>query len=646
MTAFVGLLGHHDWVVRLPAVLLSGLTVPLLYGLGRALWGPVSGAVAVVAFVTLPIALAFCNLSNLEVPAIFGMLLLAWSCVRFLQSALRRFWWLSLFAAVFACGMDWPGLVFSALWLGGLFLTQIGFATYFRVSNAPAVRRLLLVGGLLVALTVTIQISWFARLGQLGDFLRSGSARTAGAELPLAEVLESRRYWIELSFTWLAVLIGKLMLPVLLVRVVALRRPLEWCVLALLGAASFHYVVFKNGADVHVFWSHYFAPYYALALGALVATLQPFFEWLGQRAGAHWLATRGSCWPQVAALCVGLLPSLFIMGDGVSALVYARLTGGRFDQRGALIHADKDKVAFMEWLAPSVPVFSGAVLHPSMKPSFWMSWSLGRPLFAGPAPFVPSSGRDRFYLLDARFAEGAELKRLAATFQADVVGPYWAFDRALPVGPPHGFAIRRRAPLGWERYFISGVHDLYAVEPSALHAWEAQDHFAQPAGLPKTSSPKDAEELRILHNLALSRGDAGAAAERLAELLRGADLGVATDYDDGTQLLAILREPRQFRILFRAARPPAHQQQFRVFSRVSRPKRWSLVPRDTQPREVGLQSSIPRPLWKKGYVYSLAFELLPRPGFEELYGAFSGPYAPKAQNRAEPLVLARGVGGG
>ncbi len=640
MTGFVGLLGHHDWVVRLPAVLLSGLSVPLLYGLGRALWSPVSGAVAVVAFVTLPISLAFCNLSNLEVPAIFGMLLLAWSSVRLLQGGRRGFLWLGLAAIVFACGMDWPAFAFTLLWLGGL-TTGLIFPSRFGTAFPTQLKRLLVLGGLLALLTVGLQVAWFAWLGQLAEFLRAGSSRSAGAEESISKVLASRRYWIELSFTWPAVLLGKLMLPVLLARVLFLRRSLEWCVPALLGAAVFHYLVFKNGADVHVFWSHYFAPYYALSLGALAETLRQLADWQGGRVGVRIFGAPSGTRSQIAALVLGLLPSGFIARDGVAALVYARLTGGRFDQHGLLIHSDKDKVAFMDWLSARVPEGSGAQLHPSMKPSFWMSWSLGRPLRPGPAPSQPSRGPDRFYLLDARFAERAELLGLAASFRADVVGPFWAFDRGRPPGSLHGFALRQRAATGWERYWRAGLHDIYSVEPSALHTWELREHLGQPNPPPGGAPARDFEDQRILHNLAVAQGEAGLATSRLAALLRGADQNPATDYADGTQLLGVLRERRTLRMLFRASGPAAHAQKFRVFSRVRLALSWSLVPRDSQPREVGLQSPMPRTLWKEGYLYSLTFELLERPGSEELYGGFTGQGAPIALGRTEPIVIAR-----
>ncbi len=640
MTLFVGVLGQHDWVVRLPAVLLSAGSVPLLYGLGRALWGPVSGAVAAVAFVTLPISLSFCNLSNLEVPSIFGMLLLSWASLRFFQTERRGYAWTALGAALFACAMDWPGALFVVFWCGALGTSALA-ARYFRVDQRGPLWRLGLGLALTALLTLGVQLAWFARLGQLPELWRSAELRSTGRELPLAEVLASRRYWLELSFTWPAILLGKLAALVLVVRVLWLRRWQEACVLCVLGAALVHYLVFKNGADVHVFWSHYFAPFYALGLGALVATLRALCQRLGQRPGLRWLVARPWLGLELVPLALGLVPAALIVRDAVVALVYARLTGGRFDQHGLLIHADKDKLAFMRWLGARMPSGSGARLDASMKPSLWMSWTLQHPLRQGPPPFFSQRAEDRYFLLDARFADEDLLQRLTQTFGANVAGPFWAFDRLSKPGAMHGFAVRRRAPNGLERYFVSGTHDLYWVEPGALQDWELRDHFGAASELPAAIEARDLDDVRLLHNLAVARGDAAGAAALLERLLRTADRSVAVSYDDGTQLIGVTRERLAFRVWFRAAGPAAAPRRFRVFSRVSQRLPWSLVPRDAQLREVGLESPVPETRWKRGYVYCLAFDLLERPGREDLVASFWGDGAPHARGRFEPIVLAR-----
>jgi hypothetical protein len=247
----------------------------------------------------------------------------------------------------------------------------------------------------------------------------------------------------------------------------------------------------------------------------------------------------------------------------------------------------------------------------------------------------------RYLLLDARFASTEELAALAERCGAVVVGPFWAFDRLAPPGRLTGLAPRRRAPHGFERYFVSGLHDLQWVEESPLYDWELRDHFAESAPPPAEREARHPDELRLLHNAALARGDRANAEALLGQLLRDADRSVAVKFSDGTELLGVSRERLTYRIWMRAAGPAPSARRFRVFSRVSRRPALSLVPRDSRLREVGLESPIPQTRWKSGYIYCLSFDLLARPGREDLLASFWGEGAPHAVGRVEPITLAR-----
>src|SRR5262249_52270063 len=153
--------------------------------------------------------------------------------------------------------------------------------------------------------------------------------RSAGNELSLAEVLASRRYWIELSFTPIAIALGKIAAAVALLRAIVLRRAFETLPLMVLGMAVVQYVVFKQGADIHVVWPHYFAAFFALGMGALAASVAGLLQIAraGPRAGS-------------LALALLLLPVFLIARDGIPALRYAHATGGRFNEKGLLIDSD------------------------------------------------------------------------------------------------------------------------------------------------------------------------------------------------------------------------------------------------------------------------------------------------------------------
>ncbi|MFN2165266.1 MAG: ArnT family glycosyltransferase, partial [Anaerolineae bacterium] len=347
----VKLLGHVDVACRLAPVLMSAATVPLLYGIGRVLWSPTAGAVAATAYATLPIALAFSNFNALEVPLIFGILLATWGLLRFVETSRRRFMVVSLLGLAHALNSDWPAFVFAAVVLGLLVprLTLLNGRWYPRVAPRRAWGWWWLAATVSVAVLAFYGIA-FWRVGQLDALLDSAQVRSSGSGDPLPDVLASRAHWIETSFTPLATVLGKLAVAVLMFRVVALRRELEVLPLAMLLMATVQYVVFRQGADVHIFWPHAFAPYFALALAGLVASSDELLRMLGPRL--PWIGGPRRATP--VAFGLGLLVALLILPDGVRALRYARRTGGRFDEKGLLIHQDIDKTVLPKSMAPTL----------------------------------------------------------------------------------------------------------------------------------------------------------------------------------------------------------------------------------------------------------------------------------------------------
>src|SRR6187397_1893470 len=110
----------------------------------------------------------------------------------------------------FAAVMDWPGLVFDALVLGALFLR--GFVL--RRFLAPlAFERFATLWASAVSVCVAIFVVHavvFQKLDHLGELLRQGEFRSAGSDAPLSDVLATRKYWLSLAFTPLAIVLGKL----------------------------------------------------------------------------------------------------------------------------------------------------------------------------------------------------------------------------------------------------------------------------------------------------------------------------------------------------------------------------------------------------------------------------------------------------
>ncbi|MET0790330.1 MAG: glycosyltransferase family 39 protein [Polyangiaceae bacterium] len=612
---FMKVLGHHAWACRLPAVLQSVLTVPALYLAGRALWSPVAGAVAALSFAALPIALSFGAYNSLEVPVIFGVTVSIWGYARFRQNYRRRFAALALGGVFYAVCCDWAAVIFAAVWLGALFACVFVLPRW----TAPADRRRLatvwVLGLALCALAIGAHLYVFAQLGQLDELFNQGNVRSTGSSLPLGVVLSARKFWIDVSFTGLAIALGKIALPVLGLRVVLRRSDVEALPLAVFAMAAFQYVVFKQGADIHIFWPHYFALYFALAWAGLIHSaleLLPILTHKFRRFEARWAG--------YAALGLGALVPLSIFPDGLRALAYAHRSGGRFNENGHLTKPDKDKVAALEWLTARMANPSGVVLHPGMRQSLWVDWSLQRPVATVPHfPIGPSTLRDRYYIADLRFMGVAEQEELVQDVKPLFVGPFLVIDRAAPAAKLTAFTVQRVAPSLLQAYWVSSSHALRRVEPDPYATWELRDRFDLVPNDVPTVEPRGFEELRIAHNIAISIGDSGAAARyrkrTLAGILRGpgatfangdAYLGSRLEHD-GSQVLTIY---------FSSAGPDPTEPELFVRSRIQDRAFASLVPSDPLAADVAMPFVIPASRWKRNYIYSSVTEVIARIGSE------------------------------
>lgn len=618
---FMKVLGHHAWACRLPAALQSALTVPALYFTGRTLWGSLAGAVAALSFAVLPIALSFSGFNGLEVPAMFGSLLAIWGYARFRQSYRARDAILSLTGLVYGICADWPVVVFGAVMLGAIFSSVLVLGRW----TAPADRRRTATfWGLAVVLcsvVVGAHLYAFAELGQLNEFFAQGGRRSAGVHTPLALVLAARKFWLEVSFTSLAILLGKIALPMLGLRLLLRRNELEALPLAVFAMALFQYVVFKQGADVHIFWPHYFALYFALACGAMARSVLD----VARLASRRWpVIARFK--PGYAVLVVFVLLALAILPDGLRALRYAHRSGGRFNENGRLIKPDKDKVAALEWLTQRWAPGAGVTLHPGMRQSLWVDWSLRRPVTTVPRlPNGPATPRERYYVADLRFMSAGEQDTLASNFSSSVLGPFLAVDRAAPAGDLRAFSVARVAPSFVESYWVSNSHALRNVVTDPYLTWEFKDRFDLTPNPAPSEAPKTFEQLRIAHNIAVSHGDAAGAARWLRTLLQGVDRNFALDFGNGNTLLGTRLERESslvFSVYVRAAGADPTEPELVMHSTITEAPTASLVERDAAFAEVGMPFTIPASRWKSDYVYASITEVIRRLGKERWTARF------------------------
>ncbi len=635
---FMKAFGHHAWACRLPAALQSALTPPALYFAGRALWGPVAGVVAAASFAALPIALSFSDFNSLEVPVIFGTVLAIWGYARFRQTYAKRFAALSLGGLSYGVCCDWAALIFAA----GMFALIFSSVFLLRRWTVPADRRRIAtfwgLGLALCGAAVGAHLYTFSHLGQLDELFKQGNLRSAGANLPLRAVLAARKFWIEVSFTGLAIALGKLAVPVLALRTLLRRSELEALPLAVLAMATVQYVVFKQGADIHIFWPHYFALYFALACAALTQT--------GLELSARALRNLPQFSVQSQAfgwLGLSLLVPLAIAPDGLRALRYAHRSGGRFNENGHLTKPDKDKVAALEWLSARMANGSSVELHPGMRQSLWVDWSVQRPVqTVNRVPVGASTGTERYYVADQRFMDATEQEALAAQFALTAIGPYLAVDREQARGSLSAFAVQRDEPSALQSYWLSGTHAGREIVPDPYLSWEMRDRFGLAPNDPPSALPANFEQLRVAHNIAVAQGDRVAAERWLGQLLTGCDRSHATTFSDGDALLGTRLEHGASLVLsvyFRASGPDPSEPDLVMHSALDSAPSGSLVPRDTRVADVGMPFAIPASRWKTGYVYASITEIIRRIGSERWYGTFRPARAGSLNSSPELEIL-------
>ena len=626
---FYEVFGRHDFVCRLPAVVLSALTPSLLAATSRALYRPYAGAASALGFVVLPITLSFASFNALEVPLIAYSALFLWGYVRVTQSPKRRYLLASVAGAFLALNTDWPAFVL----VGAILAFELLRMVFFHSPRGPALERrraqLWSLTSTVSVLTLGLYLYLFREPSKLGDLFGSYGMRSAGNEATLSAVLHERRYWIELMFTPVAIALGKAFALVVVVRFVVFRRAIEIVPLAVLLMATVQYVVFKQGADIHVFWPHTFAPYFALAVGGLVTTLAPIVRRL--------LMLR---WPHVASqaalttLVLSCVPLGFVLRDGVVALHYAHATGGRMNEKGLRIESNADKVALLHWLAPQARVIG---LHASTNPTWADVWALGgRTVSTTATP--PPPGSDALTVVDTRFVPDATKASLLKTHGVTAVGPFWALASTL--APPSVFSFVETEPSLLEWIFVSGTEPHREIAPDPYAAWELSTHYGIAAETP-TEPARTVEQHRVRHNIAFASGDLDAARTEREALLAGCR-PVDITFSDGTKLVCVRFHEGAadtLTIYFAPSGPLVAGVELSLSSRVVRGGFLSTTMLDPTTRESSFPFALAPSRFSKGFLYSHVVVVRPGPGVEVFHLSWKGRGAPASDRPVEVLRL-------
>jgi hypothetical protein len=651
---FLAVFGHHDFVVRLPAALMSAALPPLLYGIAREKWGAATGAVAAAAYVVVPIAVGFSQFMNLEVFCIFGALLFFWGHTRHMVTGKRRHLAASLAGLCFACAGDWAGYLLVAPLLGWALLRAFVLPARWtpRFKPGPYARW----WALSVAIAVGSAMLWlflFYKADQLVEWIGTAQQRGGAESTKLKVVLEARKNWIDFSFTPLAVALGKIAAPVCLLRCVITRRDEETYSLSLLFGATLQYVGFKQGADVHVFWPQYYAPYFALAFAQLVHSLGAVVGFVTRFVATRLSSTRAVRWgPAVAAwvtLVAGLLPIVAMARDGVPSLWVWRRTGGRYDDSGNLIRSHLDMLRVIELVVNPVTIRGTPIdAHPSAQWGWEHAWKYQGIANGVSAPVVgtPSAASHPFWIARASGMLTDEQRRLVAGAHVRVYGDTWLVDQREPSGPLDAYSLNEREPnpFQWLLFDPTEVHRTVVPTPDPWLTWEWRTHFGQNAAAP-SGEPQTLDQMRIAHNVAVARGNAGEAQHWRERVEAQLDRTVTARYDTGLSLIGVRVpggvEPR-VEAWFEVSTAFAGDDYFAVKSSVERRAKLSLIPADTTDREMSWPEPLPTKLWKPHFIYVTTAVLNHRIGVEHYAGRWvprdGSPFPHRADGRPDTLL--------
>ena len=629
----VALFGYHDFVVNLPAVLMSTAMPLILYKLGKHCWGAIGGAAAVLGLVLLPLAVGFSIFHGLEVTTMFGALLFYLGSVRYQAWGRKRDFAMFVVGALFATSGDWAGYLALAPMLGWAFLRAFVLPSWM----SPAVNR----GrydrwwAISVAVAVGTLAMWvwlFARADKLNEWLASATNRGGGAGIPLALVLESRRAWIDFSFTPLAIAIGKFAAVVAIGRFLWKRSDAETLSLSMLFAAIVQYVSFKQGADVHIFWPHYFCAFYAIAFAQLVRTTWDVAEWILAR-----LAPRAVRFAPVVALAALLVPSLLLTPDAVRSLRVWRATGGRYDDKGTLIRTHQDLLFVLRELGKRLHRGEAVAFDGGANVGWEHSWSLHADLAETPTP----SEAHPFWVARASALGADRLKQVAQNHALAIYGDIVVWTRGIAAGPVEAYSVEHEPNL-FQWMFTNNVDPVRTMPPAPdpFRTWEWRTHLGQPAEEP-TIQPTTLDEVRIAHNVAVARGDT-AAAERLREqIVAQISREPEAHFDGGHELMGVRVTKGVQPTLeawFQAGGPTPSDLNLRVRTHIIRRAHLSLIPADETDREMAWPPPLSTKLWKAGFIYTFTSVMNHRIGLERYVG-FWGGGAPK-HGAADGLVLA------
>ncbi len=226
------------------------------------------------------------------------------------------------------------------------------------------------------------------------------------------------------------------------------------------------------------------------------------------------------------------------------------------------------------------------------------------------------------------------------------IGDIVVIDLVRGVGPISGYLISAREPNFVERVVSHPFEPVTSVRASEYVTWEWQIHLGDNP-TPPQSEPRDLEELRIAHNVAVHLNDAKrtrALREQIERELTGATRAL---YSEGVQLIGARVTKSVHPMIeawFVAGGALESNAYFDIRTNVIAKSRWSLIPIDVLERPCSSGPSLPSSIWRAGFIYTASCSAYHRIGIEQYTGTFRAREAkgrvPHRTDGADPVILA------
>ena len=201
---------------------------------------------------------------------------------------------------------------------------------------------------------------------------------------------------------------------------------------------------FKQGADVHIFWPHYFAPYFALASARWRRRSRELTAWLGERPRPARCAARAS----------GLAPWVALVARRLAGRARPRRTAFRWSGWRARRAAASPR---RTWTATSTrmrcagscaryPESVGVGYHASVHASWALQWEPRPRPVDGNQTSSARRRRGRASSSSTRGHLAGGLKYARRALPRPRGRSLWVMDRAEPAAPLDGYALDEREP--------------------------------------------------------------------------------------------------------------------------------------------------------------------------------------------------------